>query len=58
MTALLLQHLDRKRLLEDGGTQEAPDMIGAKRRLGAWHMVVPGKLSSPAQAGDPVIAAR
>src|SRR6185369_15474210 len=25
------------RLLESGGTQEAPDMIGAKRRLGAWH---------------------
>ena len=25
------------RLLEGGGTQEAPDMIGAKRRLGAWH---------------------
>src|SRR4051812_37439759 len=24
-------------LLEGGGTQEASDMIGAKRRLGAWH---------------------
>ena len=25
------------RLLESGRTQEASDMIGAKRRLGAWH---------------------
>jgi hypothetical protein len=35
-------------------------MIGAKWRLGAWHdgSVFRVKLSSPAQAGDPVIAAR
>src|SRR6476646_2357359 len=39
------------RLLEDGGTQEAPDMIGANRRLGAWHMVLCSGKTVIARAG-------
>ena len=44
------------RLLERGGTQEAPDMIGAKRRLGAWHdgsvfAVLVGWVSAPSLSG-------